>query len=63
MRTVKETVLTLAKEHYRRILMETELLLQYVHIYSFPNLERAIEDILETIEKIDEELYGEERHD
>jgi hypothetical protein len=58
-----KTVLLLTKEHFRRILNDTELLLRFMEIYGFKTFERAIEYILDNIMAINSMLEEAEKRD
>jgi hypothetical protein len=53
--TVGKMSKTLAREHYRRIMMETDLLLQYCQVFGYANLIDALIDVIKKYISLEEE--------
>ena len=48
----EEYVRQLVKWHLNKILQDTRLLLQYVHVFAYPGIKPAIEDILNDLKEL-----------
>mgnify|MGYP005644784627 CR=1 FL=1 len=56
LRMKEEIMLSLARNHYNNILLETKLLLQYAQVRREPNLIAVVSEIYKMIKLIDERL-------